>query len=57
MSRNVILMLGTVLWGMFAVMVLIHAIAGDMAGPVVATILVTAGLAVRQLRRRMLRAS
>jgi hypothetical protein len=57
MSRNVILVLGTMLWAMLAVVVVLHAIAGDLAGPVVATILVTAGLIVRQLRRRMLRAS
>ncbi len=49
--------MGTVLWGMFVVMVLLHAMAGNMAGPVFAMIVAMSGLAVRQLRRRMLRAS
>jgi membrane protein involved in colicin uptake len=52
MSRNTIILMGILLWGAFAAMVLAHAISGDLAGPVVAMILVAAGLTLRQLGRR-----
>jgi hypothetical protein len=57
MSRNVIIAMGALLWGTFGVVVVIHAAAGDLTGPLIAAIVVTAVVTVAHLRRRTLRSS
>jgi hypothetical protein len=57
MSRNLLLAMGALLWASFAVVAILHAIAGDPLGPVVAAIVVTAVVALWHTRRRLLRTS
>lgn len=57
MSRNVVIAMGVLLWASFAIVVMLHAMAGDWMGPVVAGIVVTATVTVYHLRQRMVRAS
>jgi hypothetical protein len=57
MSRNLILALGALMWGAFALFVIAHAIVGDLAGPIGAVILVAVMLGARQIWRSLPRAS
>ena len=57
MSRNLLLAMGALLWASFAVVTILHAIAGDPMGPVVAVIVVTIVVALWHTRRRLLRTS
>jgi len=57
MSRNLLLAMGALLWGGFAVVAILHAIAGDPMGPVVAGIIVATVVALWHTRRRLLRTS
>ncbi len=57
MSRNLLLAIGAFLWASFTVVAILHAIAGDWMGPVVAGIVVTTVVALWHTRRRLLRTS
>jgi hypothetical protein len=57
MSRNVVLVLGAILWVSFAVVAIVHAIAGDWMGPLIAVIVVTTGVVLYHARQRVLKTS
>jgi hypothetical protein len=46
MSRTLVIALGVVLWTSFAIVSILHALAGDPAGPIVAVIIVGTAVAV-----------
>jgi hypothetical protein len=57
MPRTLVLALGVILWTSFALVTILHAAAGDWMGPLVAGIVVAAGVALYHLRRRTVKAS
>ena len=57
MSRNLTIVLGTLLWVSFAVVALLHVASGDWMGPALAVVVVTAVMSAYHARRRAVRAS
>lgn len=57
MPRNLVIAIGVLLWASFAVVAVVHAIAGDPMGPVVAGTIVTVAVAGWHMRRRLVKAS
>jgi len=56
MPRNVVLVMGVLLWTSFAVVAVVHTAVGDWQGPLAAGIVVTAVVAAWHMRRRLLKA-
>jgi hypothetical protein len=46
MSRTLVIALGVVLWTSFAIVSILHALAGDPAGPILAVIIVGTAVAI-----------
>jgi hypothetical protein len=57
MSRTLIIALGVVLWTSFAIVSILHALAGDPVGPIVAVIIVGTAVALWHARRMTVAAS
>ena len=53
MSRNFVLAIGALLWTVYALVAIFHALAGDWVGPVVASVVVTAAVVLRHTWRRL----
>jgi hypothetical protein len=56
MSRPLVIALGVVLWVAFIAVALLHAVAGDPAGPLVAVVVVASTVTMWHLGRRIARA-
>jgi hypothetical protein len=54
MSRQIVLVLGVLLWVSVAVVAVIHVLLGDWMGPLASAVLVLTGFAAYHARRRML---
>jgi hypothetical protein len=57
MSRTLVIALGVVLWTSFAIVSILHAMAGDPVGPILAVIIVGTGVAIWHGRKMALAAS